>query len=182
MKKILILVVFVILLFSPVYASENFDEALEIMQAKIPCSELSDDQLEILGDYYMEQMHPGDLHEVMDERMGGEGSENLRLVHINMAKMFYCGQTNAMPMNMMSMMMNRGGNNMMYNFGMMSGYGATGTIVMIIFWIAVIWLIVWVIRELAKGKESSSDILEKRYAKGELSKKQYQEMKKTLKR
>ena len=52
----------------------------------------------------------------------------------------------------------------------------------IIFWIAIIWLIVWVIKELTKGKESATELLEKRFAKGEITKKQYSEMRKALRR
>ncbi len=65
---------------------------------------------------------------------------------------------------------------------MMYGYGAFGLISMIIFWIAIIWLIVWIVQQITKQKESSSEILEKKYVKGEISKKQYQEMKRTLRR
>ncbi len=65
---------------------------------------------------------------------------------------------------------------------MMYGFGGTGIILMILFWVVIIWLIVWVIKELTKGKESAMEILEKRYAKGEITKKQYQEMRKALRR
>lgn len=118
-----ILGAFFVLLFivSFAYASiDDFTRAEEIIKQKIACSELSSDELELIGDYYMEQMHPGELHEIMDARMGGEGSETLRQVHINIARMFYCGDANAIPMNMMSMMMGRGGYGMM---GMMQGTG-----------------------------------------------------------
>jgi len=185
MKKLLTLIITLVLFTSLVYANENYDEAIKLIQNKVSCNELTNGQLEILGDYYMEQMHPGTLHEIMDERMGGEESESLRLVHINMGKMFYCGQSNAMPANMMNLMMNRGGVGMMgYNMmnGTGFGYSWFGVILMIVFWIAVIWLIVWVIQQLTKSKEGASEILEKRYVKGEITKKQYQEMKKTLRR
>ena len=92
---------------------EIFRQAEAIIQQKISCDELSLDQLEILGDYYMEQMHSGELHEIMDERMGGEGSASLRQVHINMGLMFYCGQRSAMSSSMMNMMMGR-------SYGMMN--------------------------------------------------------------
>ena len=54
----------------------------------------------------MEQMHPGEQHELMDKMMGGEGSESLRQAHIFMARRWYCGD--AVGMGMMGMMM--GGN------------------------------------------------------------------------
>ena len=65
---------------------------------------------------------------------------------------------------------------------MMYVFGFAGMLFMIIFWAAIIWLIVWIIREVSKGKESPSELLEKRYVKGEITKKQYQEMRKTLRR
>ena len=69
---------------------------------------------------------------------------------------------------------------MMYN--MMYGYGGFGVFWMIVFWAAIIWLIVWIIQQLNKNNESSLEILERRYVKGEISKKQYQEMRKTLRK
>ncbi len=66
--------------------------------------------------------------------------------------------------------------------GMMYDYGFGGMLFMIIFWIAIIWLIIWIVKEVTKNKEHSSEILEKRYAKGEITKKQYLEMKRTLRR
>ena len=184
MKLFTLLIIFALVNAFLVFAhgEEDFARAEEIIKQKIPCNELTNDELEIIGDYYMEQMHPGELHEIMDERMGGEGSEQLRLVHINMAKMFYCGQSNVMPMSMMNMMMNRGGFNMMGYNNLFYGMGWFGMLFMIVFWVAIIWLIIWVIQQIIKSKESSLDVLEKRYARGEISKKQYLEMKKTLRR
>lgn len=60
------------------------------------------------------------------------------------------------------------------------GYGYFGMFFMIVFWIALIWLIFVVIQKLTKNNESSREILEKRYAKGEITKSQYLEMKKEL--
>ena len=65
---------------------------------------------------------------------------------------------------------------------MMYGYGFSGMLFIIIFWAAVIWLIVWIVQQATKKNESAPEILGKRYVKGEISKKQYQEIKKTLRR
>lgn len=114
MKKYFIY--FLILIFSIgiVYAdAEEFAEAKKIIDAKTPCSKLTENQLEILGDYLMEQIHPGQAHELMDRMMGGEGSESLRLMHIAMAKRLYC--------NDVSDAVNYG----MMGYGMMSGFGRT---------------------------------------------------------
>ena len=52
---------------------------------------------------------------------------------------------------------------------------------MIIFWIAFIWIIVWLVSQSGNKKENALKILKERYAKGELSRKQYGEMKKDIK-
>ncbi len=78
------------------HGDENISKAEELIRQKVPCQELSDEQLELIGDYYMEQMHQGDAHAKMDAMMGGENSESLRDMHMRMAKAFYCGEHQAM--------------------------------------------------------------------------------------
>lgn len=113
------MVVAVTLVMSVVAHSEDeFGAAEELIQQKISCSEITDDQLELIGDYYMEQMHSGEAHERMDAFLGGEGSDNLRQMHILLAKNFYCGDHQGMTPAMMSMMMNRG----MMGYGSSSGW------------------------------------------------------------
>ena len=54
---------------------------------------------------------------------------------------------------------------------------------MIIFWICIIFIILFVFRKLFKGEhqsESALDILKKRYAAGEISKEEFEEMKKEV--
>ena len=95
MKKTLIYILIFVLSIGIVYpAADEFAEAKKIIDAKTPCSKLTESQLENLGDYLMEQIHPGQAHEVMDKMMGGEGSESLRLMHIAMAKRLYCNDIN----------------------------------------------------------------------------------------
>ncbi len=53
---------------------------------ELECSELTDEDFERIGDAYMESIHPGEAHEVMDRMMGGEGSEALRSMHIRMGR------------------------------------------------------------------------------------------------
>ena len=108
--KPLALIIAFVLILSLVYANgeEVFLKAEEIIKQKIPCNLLSENQLESIGEFYMEQMHPGELHEIMDERMGGEGSASLRQTHISLAKAFYCGENQMMSVGMMNTMMGRG--------------------------------------------------------------------------
>lgn len=136
MKKVIgLFFVFVLVsIFVGAHGEETFAEAEELIDSKISCDDLSDDQLAVIGDFYMEQMHPGEAHEVMDEAMGGEGSESLRQMHINMARSFYCGEHGVMTSGMMDTMMGRSSGmigtssaqqrgGMMQGFGMMTGGG-----------------------------------------------------------
>jgi hypothetical protein len=54
--------------------------------SKLDCGQISQDELETLGDSIMSLMHPNQsLHQTMDTMMGGEGSDSLRTAHVNMA-------------------------------------------------------------------------------------------------
>lgn len=68
--------------------------------------------------------------------------------------------------------------------GYMFGWG--GSILMIIFWLAIILLFVWLVKYFVKGSNSTSnnkatDILKERYAKGEISKQEFEDKIKDLK-
>ena len=73
------------------------------------------------------------------------------------------------------------------SFGM-GGYGVMGfgmvygLIFMLLFWGVLIWLVVTLTNtsQSSKKEDDSSAILKKRYASGEISKRQYKEMKKEL--
>ena len=144
--------------------ADEFDYAKSLIQTKISCAQLNDSQLEQIGDYYMEQMHPGELHTIMENRLGGEGSESLRQAHIAMGKMFYCGDSSSVPYGMMNVMMGRA-YNYVYNpdsyAGMMGGRGMIGNLnygwninyllVSIIFILLIIVLVIWIIK-LSKRK------------------------------
>jgi len=71
----------------------------------------------------------------------------------------------------------------MGGYGMM-GFGmGFGFLFMLLFWGALIWLVVTLVNAGQSGKkgEDPSNIIKKRYASGEISKKRYEEMKKELK-
>jgi uncharacterized membrane protein len=176
----------------------EIEEGRKLVESKISCDELNDEQLELIGEYYMEQMHPGEAHEAMHEMMGmEEGTEYHEQVHVNMAKTMYCGEGSMMGGGMMGMM---GSGGMMdtkaYNYkksgGMMNMMGSwpfswfgmgIGLLYMVLFWGLIIWLIVWLINKYGKqtGKtESAMEILKKRFARGEINKKRFEEMKKEL--
>ncbi len=118
----------------------DFSEALGIIESQQACGELTEEQFELLGDYYMELMHPGEQHEVMDKMMGGEGSKSLRLMHIRMGQRFYCGDSFGAG-GMMGGMMGPG-------FGMMGGRGMMGSgwslwsVLYTLFWVALIVILI----------------------------------------
>jgi hypothetical protein len=162
-KSIMFLAVFLFSLVMVVASgNHDFKETEKLIEQKISCSQLTEEQLEHIGDYYMEQMHPGEAHEAMDEMMGGEGSESLRQVHINMGKAFYCGEHGAMSGNMMDMMMGRSGG-MMGSGGLMNypssysgktsyGYNVIMWVIAILILFVLILIIVLLVRQLQKPK------------------------------
>ncbi len=71
----------------------------------------------------------------------------------------------------------------MGSYGMMGLGRGFGLILMLLFWGALIWLVVTLINTAQPGKKKEDllNMLKGRYASGEISKKQYEEMKKELK-
>ncbi|MBI2176246.1 hypothetical protein HYU40_02750 [Candidatus Woesearchaeota archaeon] len=143
------------------HAEKNFTETKELIDSGVSCDELTDGQLEEIGEYYMEQMHPGAAHELMDEMMGGEGSESLKQMHIQMAKRLYCKEDVGGVMGlmgsggMMNMMM---GNNMMGS-GMMGAYYGAGSlagvlwlIILILLVVALSLSIIWLYKQINRKK------------------------------
>jgi len=199
-----IILVFGMLLISIFLVSANGDhqavagEGKKLVDSGIGCDKLTNEQLETIGEYFMEQMHPGKQHEAMHEMMGiKEGTEYHKQFHANIAQMMYCGEGGMMGDgmmnggmmggNMMGMMNMMGGNmmgsGMMGNYPAYYGYNSFWNILWLVFLIGVIALIIWLVYKFTKkGKESETpmDILQKRYAKGEINKKQFDEMKKEL--
>jgi len=177
MKKIMAFVLFFVVLISSAIAQEEHDfaQAKQIINSGVSCSELTDEQLEEIGDYYMEQMHPGEAHEIMDNMMGGEGSESLKQVHIKMARRIYCNENGSG--GMMGIM--DGG--MMGNYSASYNYRYWDYVWMLILTVLVI-AIGWLIYKfgIKKPIETPLGIIKKRFAKGEITKKQFDDMRKEL--
>ena len=143
MKKIISVLIIVLLLnlnLANAITQQEIKEAKSLIDSKADCKSLSDSQLEIIGEYEMELMHPGDSHEAMHKMMGiKEGSEAEKQFHINMAKTIYCGEGGMMGGGMMNMMMG--------NYGYGFGYWNFINILYIILLIGLIILVyLWVIK------------------------------------
>ena len=80
---------------------------------------------------------------------------------------------------------------MLGGLGIMGSWMIFGIILFILFWLGIIWLIVWGVKTISHGgnhhhytgNESRSDamtILKERYARGEITKEQFNQMKKDL--
>ncbi len=70
-------------------------------------------------------------------------------------------------------------------FGHMFGWGFNGTIMMILFWALIIFLIVWAVRGFSQEKprdqeHTALDVLKDRYAKAEIDKEEFETKKKDL--
>lgn len=170
------------------------------------CSDLSDEDFERLGEYFMGQMlqeSHREMNKMMVQMMGDDNEEKM---HIVMGKRLSgCDADAEFPlrgagfMPMMQMMMgggsspsgfnsfNKQNNPMMWNFGsnQMWGVGWFGLIFMIIFWAliiaAVIALIKW-LSGLSRGSRvfSPLEILKERYARGEINKEEFESRKKDI--
>lgn len=201
-KKFLFLITLVLLLTisSTLFADGEHDTSVEEVinkietelnlknKREIEADKVPDNLLEELGEALMNEMHPDEReHLLMDNMMGGEGSESLKAMHRAMGYRYLKG--------------NWYGNRTMWdNFGdgcgfsfpfrghMMSGW--TGGIFMFIFFIlfggVAVYLLYLAITKSkvnspgGEGKESAIELLKKRYASGEISKEEYDKIKKDI--
>lgn len=74
---------------------------------------------------------------------------------------------------------------MWYWDGYMGWWMVIGMILMIIFWGGIIWLVIWGIRRATRGSGNAAnlsplDIAKERYAKGEITQEQFEEIKKNI--
>ncbi len=64
------------------------------------------------------------------------------------------------------------------------GWMTLGWVLMVVFWGSVIWLVVWSISRVTEGRGSASatplDIAKARYARGEITKEQFETLKRDL--
>jgi putative membrane protein len=164
------------------------------LQAKqVQCSQLKDDDFDVLGDYFMGQMM-GSAHAAMNVRLEQQlGSDGEKQMHVVMGKRLSgCDPTLtylASGASFMLAMMGGGANMMNWGYG---GYGMPyaggwmGGLFMILWWVLIIAAIVSLIKWLRHGNNhghrgnSALDILKERYAKGEITKQEFEEKKKDV--
>lgn len=176
---------------------------------EISCSDLKDDDFDSLGEYFMGKML-GQNHAAMNlMMMQMHGAEGERQMHIVMGKRFSgCDEKAVYPFEMPMMgsfgypmmgfnnsrswsapfdNLNNSMMNMM-NFGWQGFgfWGILGWIFMLAWWVliivAVVVLIKWLLSKIENknGAKNALEILAQRYAKGEISQKEFEEKKKEL--
>jgi putative membrane protein len=68
--------------------------------------------------------------------------------------------------------------------GWVWGWGIVGLVANLLFWGAAIWLVVTLVRNIRRpgesGEDSAMKILRERYARGEINKKEFEDLKKDL--
>ncbi|MCG2731385.1 MAG: SHOCT domain-containing protein [Acetobacterium sp.] len=174
---------------------------------QIDPSKVSQETLEELGDSVMEKMIGNTaMHDQMDIRLGGDGSESLKAFHINLAINYLTDYPNGM-MNIMSggMMSNSysstssgwSGNGMMNNnsygnsgwngYGMMNSFASAAVTIgiMVIFLIIIIGVIIFAVvrsKKIPIAQEKSLEILGIRYARGEIDEEEYNRKKAELRK
>lgn len=161
----------------------------------IDCAQVTDEQFEELGEAFMSIMHPDPQeHALMDRMMGGEDSETLSAMHKMMgARYLGCFKggmfDETMPGMMGGWMMSPGrgwGRWGMMNFGYGRGmmhYGFGGIFMWIILLVIIVFVVYFIIhatKSRTPGKEIPLEVLKKRYAKGEITKDEFQRIKKDL--
>ena len=203
----IIIVLYLLLIYSEEMNIRSIDNILSDIHKeqgvkdidKINPDKVNPQLLEELGDAVMEKMIGNhDRHEQMDQMMGGEGSTNLTAMHqrigYNYLKgniysyqdmMKYSGMMNEYPAKTSNNF--KEGFPMMWNkYEMMNGFGWLGYLIGIIILIIIGIAIFFVIKLVLKKNNNSQkiefpiDILKNRYVKGEISKKEYELMKKNI--
>ncbi|WP_286944908.1 SHOCT domain-containing protein [Acetobacterium sp. UBA5834] len=185
---------------SEIMVEQGIKDATQIDPSKV-----RQETLEKLGDSVMEKMIGNSvMHEQMDIRLGGEGSESLKAFHINLAINYLTDYPNGM-MNLMSggMMSNRYsstnsgwfGNGMMNNnsfdnsgwntYGMMNSLALAAVVagILVIFLIVIIGVIIFAVvrsKNTPIVQEKSLEILGIRYANGEITKAEFDGMTKNI--
>jgi uncharacterized membrane protein len=158
---------------------------------RIDPDKVSQAKLEELGDSVMEAMiGNSEMHDRMDIRLGGDGSASLKAYHVNLGLNYLLDYPNGI-VNMMGggmMGYNRGYSNAAwdgYGNGMMRYYGhffIAAMAISLIIIIGTILVVIYVLRRRARSSlhDESLEILNRRYANGEITKDELDRMAKII--
>lgn len=166
-----------------------------LQSRQIACSELTRDNYDELGEYFMQQV-TGAGHPAMDAMISNMmGEEGDTAIHVAWGERYSGCNTNATLPGAWS---TPGNNNhydgfmpmMGFGYGYGGGWDIFGLLWTILWWTLVIVSIVVLVRWLRYGhrhhhgwyndNQNAISILKERYAKGEISKKEFEEIKKDL--
>lgn len=165
----------------------------EKLQAKqLNCTDAKADDFGVLGEYFMGQMM-GTSHEsmnaMMTQMMGKEGEEEMhvilgkRLSGCDPSAAFSAQATGFLPMmNMMT-----GGRSISPGFGRYGGsmmnknaFHFSGIFILFFLVLSMMFLVAFAVRVSKQSQKTSLELLKERYARGEIQKKEFEEMKKDL--
>jgi putative membrane protein len=171
----------------------------QLTSGQTTCAKLTDDDFDVLGDFYMARMMGSSAHSTMDQQMAKQMGETANTqMHVAMAKRLSGCDTNATypaaaagnypylagMTGMMGSGGMMGGNGWGWN-SMMGGYGNAsswwgGMLVFLLILVAVALLHAYLVRHRNLGELTPLETLKARYAKGEIDKKEYDEKRKDL--
>jgi putative membrane protein len=163
----------------------------------IDCSKVNEKQLEDLGDAFMDVMHPDSSeHEFMDRMMGGEKSPTQVVMKRMMGARYLGCYKGEVPFGGMMGHMSGGrgyGDDyydrrrphmpMMYGNGPWGMMGHCGGIFMWIVFVVILVIVIYLATRWARSTgigETLLDILKRRYAKGDITKEEFDQKKKDL--
>ncbi len=157
MKRRIFVTLVIILLFSLAVAAheEEVEEGRELVESKISCDALSEEQFVAIGEYYMELMHPDSLHDAMHEMMGlEEGTEEHKQFHITLAERMYCGEYSSTTGMMGSGAVGYGMMGMMYSSGPWGySFWSFWNLIYLVFMAVIFVLVFWAVYVLIKKEK-----------------------------
>lgn len=92
----LLIMLVLMLLASQLFAHRGLGLKIEyeigrtLVAQNVSCENLSDFELEMIGDYYLETKYPGRYHEMIDSGMGSRTEEEINQFHRDVAYEYYC--------------------------------------------------------------------------------------------
>ncbi|GEM_PF-849684 len=120
-----------------------------------------------LGDALSESMMGTDAHTRMENMMGGEGSDSLNAMYSRMGYNYLANYPYSGPYNPM-------------HYGMMGNFGWAGMVVLgliLVAFVAVLFVVIRRSPHRLRASETPLEILNRRYASGEITKDEYERMK-----